>query len=213
MFSIFRETEPMKGHMLQIGRKKDELKKYIVKLILHDFFMSIDNPPQKAFSRTPLKPWGINCKKYKDNRIRRIDLIVMSLIVLKKKNKGQDYLKYVVLQNFFFETVTEPIVAVEELRRLLHSICKESENCTVTEYYCDLFKKVFPHYPEQLHPRSLKHLCRCLFRKYLSSYGKKKQEVWSLDIPETLKTYLLLEEEYHEMCISIEESCFWVKYE
>lgn len=203
----------MKQHLLQIGRKKEDLKNYIVKVILHDFFLSIDNPPQKAWKRQPLKPWGTNVKKYKENKIRRIDLIVMTLIVLKKKNKGQDYLKYAVLQNFFFETVTEPHVAVEELRRFLHSICKESEYCTVAEYYCGLFKKVFPHYPEQLRPRSLKHLCRCLFRKYLSSYGKKKQEVWSLDIPETLKSYLLLDEEYHEMCISIEESCFWVKYE
>ena len=202
----------MKEHILRTGRKKADLKNYVTKLVLHEFFLSIDNPPQKPLKQGKLKPWG-NCNIYKTNKLRRIDLIVMSLAVLKKKNKGDDYFKYASLQNFFFENIPEPIVAVQEIRKFLHSVCKESDYCTVAEYYCDLFKKVFPGYPEQLHPRSLKHLCRCLFRKYLSSYGKKRQEVWSLRIPETLKTYLLLDEEYHELCRSIDESCFWVKYE
>lgn len=126
--------------------------------------------------------------------IRRIHLILLKLEALVYWRRGLDMLckDFTDYQNKFFEIIRDPVVSVSEVDRLLRSIFDDLINEEAIVDICNDFLLLFPDSVQNYEPRTLKHLTRCSVRKSLQKSGNLQEAVLKLQVPDRIKSYILV---------------------
>lgn len=91
-----------------------------------------------------------------------------------------------------FETIPEPLITREEIEFFLKIFLNEASHGNIQEI-CNEYEFQYPESTGPLKPRSLLHLSRCQVRQNLRSTGALPYGVQTLEIPESLKEYILIE--------------------
>lgn len=77
-------------------------------------------------------------------------------------------------------------------------IVKDENKRSDTQEFFNKLKDIFPRISEPLQPRSLLHLCRCQVRGSLAQSRSLPHGVWKLNIPLTLKNYIMLQKNQND---------------
>lgn len=127
-----------------------------------------------------------------EKRQRFLMIFKVVEIILRQKNHPIPVEKSIKCWRMLYETIPEPIITCNEVGFFFEFILEESSHRFIPQICCEYVSK-YPDGVTPLMPRSLLHLSRCKVRECLRITGGLPYDVEKLEIPECLKSYILIE--------------------